>query len=295
MGRESIELEPLFLLQSPYEKARHFFTLLFKEVGISHSFLTEEERKLFAWYYGNLEPRDVARRNHFCHRHSQRVQHLVNVATDGQKILDASCGLGSEAILCGTLGAHVIGVDPLEQYVNVAKKRLKIYEQALGRRISTEFNAQSVFDVQDSFDVIWSLESISHIDPADRFVAYAYEHLNEGGKLIISDPNKLNPLIYWNTRKASRRQGSPVIYVHNPHTGEMITWAVERVFDVFSIKKLLLRHGFVIESCHYSGLLPYLPGLNIMQSNISLYLEKLMNPIWPKWISGIYTVVATRS
>lgn len=291
MRIKPIELGPLFTLRSPYHKASYFYRLVVKnEWAVCHSFLSEQEATGWAGYYS----KDDNRTNHFIHRHAQRVQHLVGAVTKGESILDAGCGFGSESILCGILGAQVTGVDLFTPQVNIAKKRLEFYESLLGREISTEFHKKSVFDVNDSFDVIWALESISHIDPADKFINFAYDHLNKGGKLIISDPNKLNPLIYQHTRRAQRKAGGPNVPFRNPQTGEMVPFAHERVFTVFSIKKLLLSNKFVIDSFHYSGLLPYLPLFNIGHKNTSIYLEKLMNPIWPKFLSGIYTVVALK-
>ncbi|MCK5643020.1 MAG: methyltransferase domain-containing protein, partial [Gammaproteobacteria bacterium] len=168
------------------------------------------------------------------------------------------------------------------------------YESLLGRQISTELHAMSVFDIHGSFDVIWAMESISHIDPAEDFIAFAHDHLNRGGKLIISDANKLNPLIFLNARRDAQKHGGVHGSIRNPQTGEMIPVAHERVFDVFSMKKLLWDNGFTIESFHYSAQLPYVPHCNVGYKNISIYLERLMNPIRPlRWLSGIYTVVAS--
>jgi SAM-dependent methyltransferase len=254
-----------------------------------------EEAESFGAYYGNLDRKSDAMRNHFAHRYAQRVQHLVSEVADGVRVLDAGCGLGSESILCGMLGAKVTGVDLIEPWLNAGKKRLQFYEAVIGRPIPTELCAQSVFDIKGKFDVIWSQESISHIDPAEDFIAFAYDRLNKGGKLIISDPNKLNPLIFWNARRDAKKHGGLHSSFKNPQTGEMVPFAYERVFDVFSIKRLLLRNGFVIESFHHNALLPWLPRLNIRHRNISLYLEKVIPPILPlKWLAGIYTVVAAK-
>lgn len=297
MSEGLIELEPLFKLNTAYKKSRYFCEVIIKELEICHSFLSPQEATglfTFSTYYGDLGNKGKELRNHWSHRHAQRVQHLVGVVSDDVKILDAGCGFGSESILCGILGAEVTGVDLIEPWLNTAKKRLKFYEGVLGKSISTEFHAQSVFDTQGSFDVIWSLESISHIDPPERFISFAHDHLNKGGRLIISDPNKLNPLIYWNARRDAKKAGSLHSQVENPKTGEMVPFAWERVFSVASIKKLLLSNGFVIESFNHSGLLPYLPYLNVKGKNISIHLETLMNPFWPKWLAGIYTVVTRK-
>ena len=294
MDKRSIELEPLLGLSGSYGKARYFYNLVVsKEYNTSYSYLTEEEAKSLSWYYHTKH--NNIRQRFFSHRHAQRVEHLINAITQGTRVLDAGCGFGSESILCGIVGAQVVGVDLIEPWLNIARKRLKFYESLLGRSMAVEFRGQSVLDMQESFDIIWSMESISHIDPAERFVSFAYDHLHKGGRLIISDPNKLNPLIYFNAWKSARRAGGLHQLFQDPRTGEMVPITQEKVFTVFSMKKLLLSKGFVIESVHHSGLLPYLPHLSIRQNNITFYLEKLVNPIWPRWLSGIYTIVATKS
>jgi len=295
MSIESVELEPLFTLNSPFEKARYFYRLVFREMDLCTSFLTAEEGTKLASYYGNLPNKSEVLRNYFNHRHAQRVQHLIRVASNGARVLDAGCGFGSESILCGILGARVLGVDLIEPWLNTAKKRLKFYEKVLSKSISTEFSAQSVFDVQDYFDVIWSLESISHIDPAEKFISFAHDHLNEGGRLIISDPNRLNPLIYWNARRDARRAGGLHSQMKNPQTGKDVPFAYERIFSVFTIKKLLSENGFAIESLHHSALLPYLPFFNIGHRNLGIHFEKPLHAILPlRWLSGIYTIVGRK-
>lgn len=84
-----MEIEPLFRLRSPYEKASYFYSLVIKrELQIRHSFLSQEEATSFATYYGY---KDNDQANHFVHRHAQRVQHLVGAVTEGAKTPDAGC------------------------------------------------------------------------------------------------------------------------------------------------------------------------------------------------------------
>ena len=75
----------------------------------------------------------------------------------------------------------------------------------------------------------------------------------------------------------------------------MIPYAYERIFDLVSMRRLLSRNGFVIESFNNTGFLPYLPGLNVRRRNISLYAERLLQAVPAlRWLAGIYTVVAVR-
>lgn len=287
-----VELKEISTLSDPYEKTSRFYGFLVRELEICRTFLDEREATNLAVYYGHLHKQCEDRRNYFIYRHSQRVQHLVKNVKTENRVLDVGCGLGSESILCGILGSRVTGVDLIEADLQVAKKRLKFYETSINNTLAVDFRAQSIFDVADSFDVIWLLESISHVEPADKFIAFARDHLNNKGKLIISDPNKLNPLIFYRTWKARGRLGGPVLLVKNPYTGATVPWANERVFDPCSIRKLLLQNGFLIESFSYSGLLPYMAHFSLQHKNLALYFEDIFRPVWPKWLSGIYTLVA---
>ena len=219
MPDQRLALEDLFQPTEPFEKARHFCTCVVEEMANRSTFLSEDEAEMFASYYGYLHLKNDILRNHFCFRHAQRVQPLVAATFEGARVLDAGCGFGSESILCGILGAQVTGVDLIEPRLNTGKKRLQYYEQIMARKIDTQLYAQSVFDVEGTFDIIWSLESISHIDPAESFIAFAHDRLVEGGKLIISDPNRLNPRAFWKARRDARQHGGVHSSLKDPRTG----------------------------------------------------------------------------
>ena len=65
MTRELIELKRLFKLHGSYDKARYFCTLIIQELEERDNFLMPEEAASFGAYYGNIDRKSDAMRNHF--------------------------------------------------------------------------------------------------------------------------------------------------------------------------------------------------------------------------------------
>jgi len=293
-GTEKSEIEKLKEMPSPYEKISYFFNLLKQEVETYENFLSMEQIKSFKAYYGFVN-RDKFYFMHLKDRYCSYVQHLVNSIDLNTRVLDAGCGYGSESILCGFLGANVSGVDLREERLDVARERLKCYESKLNKRINVKFYAQSVFDISDTFDVIWSIESISHIDPADKFIEFAYRHLGKGGKLIVADSNALNPLAYILSKRDQLTAGGAHLTRKNPKTGEIVPYAQERLLTIPSIKKMVKGAGFRIEHIYSGGFSPSIPFLSYQSRNISYYINKIFDKI-PiiRILSGGYTLIAIK-
>lgn len=274
----SSEIEMISELSNAYEKSSYYCGLLKQEMEICHSFLSKQEQEILRHYYGYLINISHKRFRHRQIIYAQKVSPLVSSIALKAKILDAGCGLGSESILCGILGAEVTGVDLTEKWIAVANKRLDFYRSKLNKPIPVTFCLGSVFDMSDTFDVIHAQEAISHIDPAGKFVKFAYEHLRPGGELIIMDGNALNPHRYLIAKKAQSRGGGTYIKVKNPNTGEMVSFAQERMFTVWSIRRMLIRNGFEIQEVRIYRFCPYIP-LTVKSKDIAHYIESLFSRI----------------
>jgi cyclopropane fatty-acyl-phospholipid synthase-like methyltransferase len=105
----------------------------------------------------------------------------------GDRVLDAGCGVGGSAIwLAKELGARVVGVNVVPGDVE------------RGRRYARRRNVADLvtFDLQDmtrtnfpdeSFDVVWAIESVCHVPDKREFLAEARRLLKPGGRLVIAD------------------------------------------------------------------------------------------------------------
>jgi len=128
----------------------------------------------------------------------QLIEHLAQAAglASGRKILDVGCGVGGSSIyLARKYHADVTGITISPVQVEMATKA------ASTAKVKTKFllmDAQAMH-LDQSFDVIWSIESISHYEDKERFFASAAKLLKPGGTLAIIDwlkKENLHPAAY---------------------------------------------------------------------------------------------------
>jgi tocopherol O-methyltransferase len=116
----------------------------------------------------------------------QLIEHLAQAAglALGRKLLDVGCGFGGSSIyLARKYNADATGITISPVQVAMASKA------ASTAQVQAKFllmDAQSMH-LDQSFDVIWSIESISHYQDKERFFASAANLLNSGGTLAIID------------------------------------------------------------------------------------------------------------
>lgn len=116
----------------------------------------------------------------------QLIEHLAQVAgiTASLSILDVGCGFGATSIyLAKNYNAEATGITISPVQVEMANRA------SSARQVNARFllmDAQAMhFD--RSFDVIWSVESISHYQHREQFFASAASLLKHGGTFAIID------------------------------------------------------------------------------------------------------------
>lgn len=151
------------------------------------------------------------------------------------------------------LGAKVLGVDLRSERLSIAKKRVKYYEDHFLISLDVTFRPCNILrykiEWENSFDIVYAKEFISHVHPVFKFIEHARAYLKNGGFLIISDTNPLNPVSSYRAWKAHRRG----LYEHvkDPETGEDVPCAIERLITPYALKKLLLNNGFQVVSTNF--------------------------------------------
>jgi len=287
------KLEKLLYVDDAYQQASLFLSIIREELEICDSFLRPQESKEFRQYYHYLENTGGRHLSYWQNQYAPKVQYLVGSSKPGSKVLDAGCGLGTEAILSGILGAEVSGIDLSIERLTIADKRAKFYQQQLGRLLTVNFSAQSIFNVVDNFDVIWSQQSISHIEPAAEFIGFCQQRLEQGGKLIITDSNALNPVVCLAAKREQRKRGGVYTTKVDPQTGKAVPYAQERLFSVRSIRKLIEIYDFHIEKLITYGFSPYLP-FSFRGKDVAYYTNWLDKVPVLKLLAAGYVVVATK-
>jgi len=108
---------------------------------------------------------------------------------DGQRIIDAGCGVGGPAIhFARQLEVHIEGVTISPVQARQAKEKVKANNLADKIHITCAdyHDINKIFE-PGSFDRVLFLESFGHSDDKDRLIGSAWQVLQPGGILYIKD------------------------------------------------------------------------------------------------------------
>ena len=280
-----------------------FYDHLIDAVEANGDHLPDEQYQILATYYRNLK-NNRSLRPFYRYNWTQRVKPLVETLGTNSKhdrrlrFLDAGCGTGTESLLCATLydNVDVVGVDITQERLTTARHRIEAHAQRLGRDMNLSFRSENVFSLlkAEPFDVVWTMEALSHIDPAERFLTAAAESVPSGGFLVISDSHLTNPAMLWRLYKM--RGFLPAERTTRTLTeDEIVSYADERLFSVGQLHRMLLDTEWQPIQTQLSIFFP--PRLAKHQTFFELAtgLDRVLGktPLLQN-LGGIYTVVAQR-
>ncbi len=103
-----------------------------------------------------------------------------------QNIIDVGCGIGGSTLhLAQKFGCKATGITLSPVQASRAKERAA--EASLDNRVKFEVtNALAMPFTDNSFDLVWSLESGEHMPDKAKFLAECYRVLKPGGKMILA-------------------------------------------------------------------------------------------------------------
>jgi 2-polyprenyl-6-hydroxyphenyl methylase/3-demethylubiquinone-9 3-methyltransferase len=105
----------------------------------------------------------------------------------GLRILDVGCGAGLIAEPFRRLGADVVGIDPSEKNIAIAKLHAAEGSLAIDYRATT---AEELAAAGERFDVITILEVVEHVPDVAAFVGACGSMLKPGGLMIGATINR---------------------------------------------------------------------------------------------------------
>jgi tocopherol O-methyltransferase len=116
----------------------------------------------------------------------QLIEHLAQLANlkTGSRILDIGCGFGGSSLyMAKKYGASTTGITISPVQVQMAK------EAAAKKNLDASFLLMDAEDMQfaQPFDMLWSVESISHYHDPRKFFASAVKFLKPGGCFALTD------------------------------------------------------------------------------------------------------------
>src|SRR3989339_1019770 len=108
-------------------------------------------------------------------------------------VLDAGCGVVGSAIwLAKNYGTKVIGITISDKQLNEAKNLSRKNKLDSILNFYKRDFLNSGFD-NESFSVVWAIESVCHAEDKKDFLKEAYRLLRNGGRLVIYDGFLLRP------------------------------------------------------------------------------------------------------
>lgn len=281
-----------------------FYNDLIREVMENTSHLDDVRLASLQRYYHKLHA-SAAHRPFSRYNWQRRITPLADAVrawpqrSEPWRMLDAGCGVGTESIFCAGLrrDIDVLGVDLSVERLATAEARCPAWEARLQQQLNLRFATENIFNVlqQQRFDLIWTMEAISHIDPAEDFLEAAYNSLENSGHLIISDSHLLNPAMGWRIYRL-RQDGVALRTEKTTAGGEAVSYAQERLFAVPALNGLLKQLGFRrVESQLHVFLPPALfrrwPRLLASATQLERVLDRLPGL---RYLGAMYTITATK-
>ncbi len=103
------------------------------------------------------------------------------------RILDVGCGTGNFSIKLAELGCKVIGIDPSEKMIKLAK------EKAENAGLDIEFFKMDVYNIDfedEFFDGVFSMAAFEFIDEPGMAIEEIFRVTKKGGNILIGTINK---------------------------------------------------------------------------------------------------------
>lgn len=154
----------------------------------------------FGFYDDEYDSHDAAVKN------MNRVLADIADVSPGTRVLDAGCGVGGSSIwLAEHRDADVVASNVTSSQIERA--RLLVNERNLDNQV--QFVVDDFTDMgfpDDSFDVVWGLESVCHAEQTTAFLDEAKRVLAPDGRLVVADrfatvrdlsPSHRRQMNYW--------------------------------------------------------------------------------------------------
>lgn len=109
------------------------------------------------------------------------------------RVLDFGCGPGTFLGITAPLCKEIVGTDISQKFIDACEETIKKLELT---NASTQYISPGKLPFKDeSFDAIIMVDVIHHLEHIDETLKHALKVLKPGGRLIVFEPNKLNPLM----------------------------------------------------------------------------------------------------
>jgi len=122
----------------------------------------------------------------------RRVYQKINLEIrPGMKVLDLGCGDGFDSDYFAQKGATVLGIDTISsRHWQQLKKRHPLLTFQVG-------NAEKLSLSSGSFNLVYAKDVAHHTQNPQKFFKEALRMTKRGGRLVVVEANRYNPLFYF--------------------------------------------------------------------------------------------------
>jgi SAM-dependent methyltransferase len=126
----------------------------------------------------------------FAFSHPYEAEYVLLKLKDGMRVLDLGCGSGAAAdYLASRRNIEIVCVTNSSVQADICRRKFAKLG-GRGRVIVTDFDSLDL--PNESFDAIYSLESIGYTKNLDAWLARCWRMLKPGGSLLIRSPGSLD-------------------------------------------------------------------------------------------------------
>ncbi|MCK9907659.1 bifunctional 2-polyprenyl-6-hydroxyphenol methylase/3-demethylubiquinol 3-O-methyltransferase UbiG [Microbacteriaceae bacterium K1510] len=105
----------------------------------------------------------------------------------GLRMLDIGCGAGILSEPLARLGAEMVGADPAEENIEVARAHAEDGELSIDYRATT---AEDLAEAGERFDVVLAMEVVEHVVDVNDFIRTCASMVKPGGLLVGATLNR---------------------------------------------------------------------------------------------------------
>ncbi|MGK0388310.1 MAG: tocopherol O-methyltransferase [Maribacter sp.] len=119
--------------------------------------------------------------------HTNKILAANALVKDGDKVLDAGCGLGGSTIwLARHFDVEAVGISlPARQIVSCKERAASMELKGKTDFVQADYTNTPFED--ESFDVVWACESLCHAKNKVDFYKEAYRILKPGGRIVVAE------------------------------------------------------------------------------------------------------------
>lgn len=164
------------------EQTKNFYNKLTKDTNVT----------TFFSYDNRFEQKKILQKENIKIFFDNNIKEYIN---SYDKILDFGCGSGAFTYKISNLtNGDVFGVDISDEFI---KSSINFFKDKKKSNLYFEINnSQKLNFKNETFDTILMVDVIHHLENVEQIFKELNRVLKKNGKIIVYEPNKLNPLIF---------------------------------------------------------------------------------------------------